>query len=213
MKFKFFLSAILVTIIVLGFSHPVYAPLTDPDMSVSPGVMNVYVGSTFQVSIVISNLPAPMIGFDFEVTWDTTLMKLVGWDNFCDDRGWFHTENPVWCAGEYIRYELEGDANGVGPVSSDLEWAVLTFKCLGEGTSDIIIQSSHTIDFEDYSTSPDIFNGVCNQRLFSRVQRLPVGGVLTSSNKLMILAPYLTLIGLVAVVTTAAVVVKRRRKA
>jgi hypothetical protein len=212
MKFKLFLSAILVTIIVLGFSHPVFAPPADPDISVSPGVKNVYVGRTFQITIVISNLPDPMIGFDFEVTWDTTLMELVGWDNFCDDRGWFHNENPVWCAGEYIRYELEGDANGAGPISSDLEWAILTFKCLGEGTSDITIHSSNTIDFDGYSISPDIFNGVCNQQLPSRVQRLPVGGVLTPSNKLMILAPYLTLIGLLAAVTKAAVVVKRRRK-
>ncbi len=45
------------------------------------------------------------------------------------------------------------------------------------------------------------------------VPRAPVGGILTSANKLTILAPHLTLIGLVAALTTATVVVKRRRKA
>lgn len=46
--------------------------------------------------------------------------------------------------------------------------------------------------------------------MFNDVAPRPVGGVVTPTNKLEILTPYLALVGLVAVVTTA-IVAKRSR--
>jgi LPXTG-motif cell wall-anchored protein len=45
------------------------------------------------------------------------------------------------------------------------------------------------------------------------VRSVPVGGILAAFNKLAILAPYMTLVGLAVAITATAVVIKKRRKA
>jgi len=79
------------------------------------------------------------------------------------------------------------------PDVTDIEmaWASLTFHCLAEGTSQIVVETAEdTLVLYDgqntFPTIPDPFQVTCNQ-----VEPGPVGGVVVPVSKLQILAPYL----------------------
>jgi len=92
--------------------------------------------------------------------------------------------------------------------SDDASWVTLTFHCVGGGSSPIGISPYPDSWWENPSVLEpfDVVSaGTCNQRPV-----VPVGGVVTSVNRLAVMAPYVALLGLVA--TVAAVIVKPCKK-
>jgi len=113
---------------------------------------------------------------------------------------------------------IDADSNDLSaqadfsPDVTDIEmaWASLTFHCLAEGTSQIVVETAEdTLVLYDgqnpFPTIPDPFQVTCNQ-----VEPSPVGGFVASVNKLQILAPYLALAA--AVVVVSALVVQKKRR-
>jgi hypothetical protein len=169
--------------------------------------IDVPVGSDFTIEVWIRGIPQgfSLVGFDFVVTWDPTLVEY----NYhtTNDHGWPHSHNVDKNAG-VLSFNYPTDTSH--QVTSDDMWATINFNCLGEGTSQIAIGSVDTIFLWDGQTTPIPVDPapcvlVCNQFL-----PRTVGGVTVPTNKLEILTPYLTLAGLAAAVS-AVVVIKKRR--
>jgi len=81
----------------------------------------------------------------------------------------------------------------------------LTFHCSGAGTSPLHIDKPLIYLRPTTEIAPDVFSATVHQ------SSGPVGGVLTGTDKLAVLSPYLALIGLVGAVTVAVAVTRRRK--
>ena len=194
---RFVIPVVLAALIVLGLSHPVSAPIADPDISVEPREINAYVCSRFSVEIWITNLPGPMTWFNFTILWDPNLMELVGRENYALGRGWVYLESLG--DGKYSDEAKVYDEGWSEPAA----WVKLTFHCLGEGTSEIYFDGASVFIVQLPYIELDPFTCTVHQTR-------AVGGVLTPTNKLDVLAPYLALIGLVGAVTAAVAIRKRK---
>jgi len=195
---RFVILLVLTALIVLGLSHPVSAPIADPDISVEPREINAYVCSRFSVEIWITNLPGPMTWFNFTILWDPNLMELVDRENYAVGRDWEYLES----LGDG-RYSAEAKAYE-GGWSTNASWTKLTFHCLGEGTSEIYFDGASILIGQLPYIELDPF--ICTVHQTVRA----VGGVLATANKLAVLSPYLALIGLVGAVTVAVAIRKRK---
>jgi len=207
---KFILPAVLVALIVLGFSHPVLGFDGAPKLSIKPEPsITVSVCSRFTIEIWITDILEGfwMVSFNIYVDWDPTMMECVGYENYATERGWAALEEMSNIEGKYTLF-----ASKVAEPfwNTNARWASITFHCKGTGTSKITVSSPMlgTIWLWDgevqLPTYPEPFEIACNQVR-------PVGGVLMPVNKLEILAPYLALIGLVGAVTVAVAVTRRRK--
>jgi hypothetical protein len=91
------------------------------------------------------------------------------------------------------------------PYNEDALWAVITFHCLGEGTS-VIEADGFAWPVTGLKSELAPSESTVNQ-----VPPNPVGGVLVPVNKLEILAPYVALAGLIATVTIVIVKIRSRK--
>jgi len=200
---KAILPIILAALIILGLTQPVSAPEDDPDMVVEPAEINVYVCSNFDVEIWIRNLPGQsiMYRFRFVLVWYPGLIELVGIsENRAEDLGWKFSDIR---GDDYYIFEAEA-ADG-GWQEGDAAWLRITFHCTGAGTSPLVFDTATIYLEEGGGITPDLLSATVHQS--SR----PVGGILTTANKLAILSPYLALLGLVGAVTLAVATVRRRK--
>jgi len=201
---KAILPIILAALIILGLTQPVSAPEDDPDMVAEPAEINVSVCSNFDVEIWIRNLPGQsiMYRFRFALEWSPGLIEFVGIsENYAQERGWnfmIPDQGDYYCVFE--AWVGEGGWQG-----GDAPWLRITFHCTGAGTSPLHIDKPIIYLRPTTEIAPDTFSATVHQS--SR----PVGGILTAANKLAILSPYLTLLGLIGAVTVAVATVRRRK--
>jgi hypothetical protein len=215
---KLVLPSLLVAIMVFGLVNSVPAQPAEPSapkISLTPSVVHVTPCSNFFVTVWITDIPGgwEMTEFTLRLEWDPEYMELISRDVVPDEwysgRGW-ETDGMIdeelgfidfWGAAKETNYFI----------TQDYPWLRPEFHCLQEGTSLITIKSGEpsTIFIRQgpntVPTEPEDFSIVVHQRPPS------VGGFMTSTNKLTVLAPYLSLVGLVAVVASAAVIMKRRK--
>jgi len=206
------LATMLLALCVLGSMSPangqnnnqVPAPNVSLEMNGVPITrLDIRVCSEFTLELGIRGIPPGygMVGFSIRIEW-MDLMELVGEDHsMLTPRGW---------SGDFRSGAgfIEGGASGP-PYTEPGVWARFTFHCLGEGIS-IMAVPSPSVGLvalpdggEPYDTDPEPFEATVHQYR-------AVGGVLTGTDKLALLSPYLALISLVGAVTVAVAI--RRRK-
>jgi len=197
------LSATAIVLLVLVVASGLVLPARGDGetIAVEPQTVDVTVGSNFSIDISIRNV-GWMLRFHFKITWDPNLVRYVS-RTLLLQPGWsVETETVDGLGGTYVL-----QATG-GMFSDDASWVTLTFHCVGGGSSPIGISPYPDSWWENPSVLEpfDVVSaGTCNQRPV-----VPVGGVVTSVNRLAVMAPYVALLGLVA--TVAAVIVKPCKK-
>jgi len=162
-------------------------------------VMDVTVGSTFKVDVWMRNIPKPgVVGFRFKMTWNPKLIGFVSRE--FNDHGFGVLAETI----DQDKYEVEI----VSPFPhsgfiNDASWVTFTFRCLGEGSSEILIEDPHGY-YGDYghelNLSPE--NATVNQH---------PPGENSSGDGTQALFPWLVVVGLVAGIGVVAVVVRNRR--
>jgi hypothetical protein len=152
-----------------------------------------------------------MVAFDVLLEWNPSQVEYKGFQPLTDRQGW---DVEVTETG-YGYLVLEGEGP---PWRSDASWGSFTFHCLGPGQSIIRVSSppGGTIWIGDGQTTPTPYElapyeVTCNQYTAPPppVRPAPVGGTVYSANKLLVLLPYLALVGLASI---AVVLVKRRKR-
>jgi hypothetical protein len=161
--------------------------------------MDVTVGSAFKADVWMRNIPKPgVVDFRFKMTWSPKLIGFVSRE--VNDHGFGVLAEII----DQDRYEVEI----VSPFPhsgfiNEVSWVTFTFRCLGEGSSEILIENPHGY-YGDYghelNLSPE--NATVNQH--------PLGEN-SSGEKIQALFPWLVLIGLVAGIVVVAIVVRNRR--
>lgn len=117
--------------------------------------MNITVGSTFNVDVWARNIPEPgIVDLHFTVAWDSKLIGFVSRD--LHDHGFGVLAEAI----DSDKYEVEvASPFPHSPFLRDASWVTLTFRCLGEGSSRIIIAYSHgyygDYDHEFYFSAED----------------------------------------------------------
>jgi hypothetical protein len=169
---------------------------------------DVFVCNEFEVELWIRDLPQSMNMLYVYVTWDPDLMELQNVELNLPASYWV-SRGPTE-QGDSFFILVEGTL-----FSLNWKWMTFTFHCKGEGSSPINIPETYEhpgggrvsvgpawiIDGDIVST---LLKAAVTQNL------APVGGVVTPTNKLAILTPYIALAGLIAVVS-AVYVIKRRK--
>ncbi|MEM2123274.1 MAG: cohesin domain-containing protein [Candidatus Bathyarchaeia archaeon] len=167
-------------------------------IAVDPQITTVYVCNRFTISIVIRNIPeeTPMTGFGFIIGYDKTQMELISRRlNLPTD---WKADAEELDTGIYM-------LKAGGPATiGDLAVVYITFHCISEGETPISFLETELLHAEGYIDHTPV-KGAVNQ-----VPRppAPVGGELFSSNKVVVLSPFLALAAVAAL--TAAAVKKRK---
>jgi len=207
------LATMLLALCVLGLVSPAKGQQPPPPPNISLEInkvpvttLNIRVCSEFTVDLWIRDIEDGwgMVSNNMRIEWNPDLIELVAEDHgMVDARGWSGggTSGPGY---------TEGGASGP-PWTTGAIWGTYTFHCKGEGTDVMVLTSPkpETIVLWNgqvtYETDPAPYEVTVHQ--YTRA----VGGVLTGTDKLAVLSPYLALIGLVGAATVA-VAVQRRRK-
>jgi hypothetical protein len=200
---KLLFPVMLVSMIVLGSISSVEGQPSAKIVVEGPTLVNVC--KEFTVNIWIRDLSIPMNSqFQIRIVWDPNYFEYVSHTNNVADNGWYldseglHPDDPIqaW-------YELRADSGGA--FGEDASWATITFHCVGAGISEIQVdEASSYVDFSEF-----VVEAVDLQ--VSQVEPAPVGGYTVPTNKIELLAPYLALTGLIAVVLTVVVISRRSR--
>ena len=199
-----FLSASGIVLLVLAsLTVSVSAPVADPDCSVEPQNQTVAAGSTFTVNVWIRNLPAPgMDWFEFKVVWDPSMVEYVGRTRSWPI-GWLEDKETI----QPQSYYLEAHWGFFGFYSLDHSWVTITFRCLRAGTTQIAPTGAVV---SPGSLICDLLPATVNHVATVNQVGSTVGGYVVTANRLIVLAPYLVMIGSVAVIP-AVYLTKRRR--
>ncbi|MBS7651054.1 hypothetical protein KEJ35_06890 [Candidatus Bathyarchaeota archaeon] len=198
MKFSnLILSSLLVTLCVMGLTLP--ASAITATLAVEPSNVTTTVSSHFNLKVSIRGLSEPMRRFSLAISYDKALVELIGHEIFVEARGWT-VDRENWDDGMCVLI-----AYGP-PYSADAQWLLLTFHCLGKGSSTLRVDG--WVAPNEDGTGKNILDTVLVP--VSQVQPAPVGGVLTPVNKFNLVVPYLALAGLIAAVSVTIIVRKRR---
>jgi hypothetical protein len=161
--------------------------------------LDIPVGSTFSVDIWIRNIPGNGLdSFYFVIKWDPNMMVLESHQN---------ASNPGWddWGPEVIEVDVidfYGISFGGGYITDDMSYLTLTFRCLNQGSSQIMItDGSLGIEGEENNILPPDFYLTCNQYR-QQPPPNPVGGIYATNSKLTLLGPYITLVSLIGAVST-----------
>jgi len=157
------------------------------------------VSSKFWVEVWIRNLPQgqQITQLDLTLTFDPAQLEEALFISAFDST-WLFTGQVDKVAGTLVIH-----GSGSTPIQDDRQWLWMYFHCLKPGVSTINIVSAQWKNGEVTNSFSSIIPATVTQMG-------PVGGVVMPTNTLAILAPYLALAGLIAVVS-AIVVVERRR--
>ncbi|MFC1506985.1 hypothetical protein ACFLQ6_07940 [Thermoproteota archaeon] len=162
----------------------------------------------FEVELWVRDLPSAMVALLVYITWDPDLMELqnVG---LTLPAGWGVNQGPTEQADSWV-IRVQGDL-----FSLNWKWMTFTFHCKGEGSSPINIP-----EFYDYPSGGSGAVGPIGPLSIDRTllkaavtqtpEPPPVGGIVTPTNKLAILTPYIALAGLIIAVSTV-YIIKRRK--
>ncbi len=164
----------------------------------------------FEVELWVRDLPTEcfMIGLIVYVTWDPDLMELQNVE--------LNLPTP-WVVDDGPREEMDSyyiKLQGL-PFSSNWKWITFTFHCKGVGSSPINIPEWYEYPSGGkVSVGPYMIESLSHTKLKAAVTQTiepaPVAGLVTPTNKLMVLTPYIALAGLIASVSTV-IIIKRRK--
>ena len=200
---RFTFSSILVTVIILGLCMSAQAQPPANMISIVPDEVTIPVCNQFKIEIVTSEYGningAPTAGITqiyFYLQWDPTQIE-IKLDTVTPNvpAGW--TVSAIPPAGPTPPSQLVFSAIGTPAVDAAHKWLEFEYHCIDEGTSDIQILGL-TINSVAFPADYAIFGATVNQL----PELAPVGGLSTPINKFEILAPYMALAGLIAVVST-----------
>lgn len=160
--------------------------------------IDVIAGSTFSVDVWTRDVPEPgLVDFHFKIVWNSELIAFVSRD--VRDHGF-------GVLGEVIgsdSYEMElASPFPHSPFEGDASWVTLTFRCLGEGSSEIIVPLARGY-YGDYGHELEFTsqNAMINQKFAS-----------SSSGAAVTMAPWLVAFGLVVSVAVVAVILVSRKR-
>lgn len=207
---KFLIPALLVGLLIIGFSKPVTGQVGPPNLMVDPTSISTRVSTEFSIDIWITDIPENnrMERAYIRVTWLRADMERVGEE----------TNQPgTWAVSglmappsiplppeDWISFEFTPN-NGI-VITEDRRWATITFHCLAEGTTTILVEGE--ADMATGAAGPQTF--VLDPIEVTVYQSDTVGGISIPVNKLAILTPYIALAGLIAVVSTVYMIKKRK---
>jgi hypothetical protein len=165
--------------------------------------MDITVGSTFKVDVWARNIPEPgIVDLRFTIVWDSKLIGFVSHD--VHDHGFGVLAETIGSD----RYEVEvASPFPHSPFLRDASWVTLTFRCLGEGSSGLVIAYAHGY-YGDYGHefyfSPE--DARVNQHAAPPPDGAPYG-----VDEVAMLSPWLAAVGLVGCIAIVAVIVRNRR--
>ena len=161
--------------------------------------LDIPVGSTFSVDIWIRNIPGNGLdSFYFVIKWDPNMMVLESYQN---------ASNPGWddWGPEVVEVDVidfYGITFGGGYITDDMSYLTLTFRCLNQGSSQIMITDGFlSIEGEENNVLPPDFYLACNQYQ-QQPPPNPVGGIYATNIKPNLLGPYIALVGLIGAAST-----------
>jgi hypothetical protein len=200
-SYQLLIPTLLIAVVALAVVSPALA-VPQAKIVIEPRIVEAFAGQPFTVDVWIRDLSEDMIDFGFVISWDPTMMEYISSANHVSANGW-----SLAGPGEVVNLDdseyllvAEGPAFG-----EDASWTTITFRCLGEGSSPInVVDWLIENEFEE-PFDVEILKAAVNQNPDSTV-----GGVVSQINKLEIIAPYLALAGLIAVVSTV-YLIKRRK--
>ena len=201
---KLVLPSLLVAIMVFGLTVPTQGQYTS---SVElKGLQVVRVCSNFRVDLWVNHPDYDLGSHIIQILFDPTQMEYIGKTNV--PNGWEIKEATI-VGGVQVTGTAMDDPNGYIFAPGSDKMVTLIFHCLDEGTSTIYF------DDADLYTEPEgegtEYGATFIDIEVTQRKSVSVGGLLTSTNKLTILAPYLGLVGLVAAIAYAAIIIKRRK--
>jgi hypothetical protein len=179
----------------------------------------VVVCNEFDVELWVRNLPETggkaMGTLVVYITWDPDLMELQNVELNLPTY-WFVNSGPT---EEIDSFYIEVRGGEIPIFSLNWKWITFTFHCKGEGSSPINIPELYYYpsggeelvgpDGYGLSWNPDD-RTLLKAAVTQTPEPPPVAGVVTPTNKLAILSPYIALAGLIIAVST--VYVLKRRK-
>ncbi|MEM2998866.1 MAG: hypothetical protein QW542_07970 [Thermoproteota archaeon] len=221
---RIILPILLATTVMLGLTPQTLANnAATATLTLEPTVISVVPCSTFKVEVWVRDIPDGygVIAGQAMIQWTPSLMEpmmdevIINLPETWEFDGDYSPDG--WAVGMAYAGNPPGDA-----IFEDQMVVSITFHCLKEGVATI-----------DLDPPPDAtwwltlmpkggggkipvgggFDSVEVHQVPPRVPpsySTPVGGILTSANKLVVLAPYLALMGLVGAVSTV-YALKRRR--
>jgi hypothetical protein len=215
-RLRFILPFMFSLIIMVGVSSPAFAQT--PKITIEPQITTIEVGDYFEVKVWIRDISSSnaMVNFQLIITWDPSLIQFNG-----------HSVNslPNWGTSVHSGitndglgyFVLLGDASSSAfATSEDRYWETFSFECLGPGSGPLNLPS--TITDENGSTTYDMhiigdsspYSAVTTVKgAVNQYELAPVGGVASQVNKLIIIAPYAALAGLIIAVSSIYVIKKR----
>jgi len=192
------ITAILMLFMFAGLSGQVSAQI--PRYSLLPEELTVNVCTEFTVTVEVEiNDPNnPLVSFSLEILFDPNSMEYVS-HTVLAASGWtFNVDLDRIDSGEFDM-SSPGDQP---PVTETRDWLNITFHCLEVGDTEIRSNAEITLQSSSYGRTAGA--------IVHQVEPAPVGGVVTSINKLEIIAPYLALAGLMMAVSAVFVIKKRK---
>jgi len=160
--------------------------------------IDVIAGNTFSVDVWTRDVPEPgLVDFHFKILWNSELIGFVSRD--VHDHGFGVLAEVIGSDS----YEMElASPFPHSPFEGDASWVTLTFRCLGESSSEIIVPLAHGY-YGDYGHELEFAsqNAMISQKFAS-----------SSSGAAVTMAPWLVAFGLVVSAAVVAVVLVSRKK-
>jgi hypothetical protein len=206
------IPALLVGMLIIGFSKPVTGQLGPPKLSVDPSSITTNISTEFSIDILITDIPENnrMEGVYIRAAWLRAAMDRVG-EKTNQPAGWGVASLVAPMSmplppEDWISFDFSMDGTYV---TEDRRWVTITFHCAGAGITTILVEG--TADMSTVGAGPQTFELEPIEITVNQIDARPVGGLVMPTNKLEILTPYLALAGLIVAVS-AVVAVKKRRE-
>lgn len=199
-----FLSSALLFVVVASILLVPACGNGTTTVSVEPGSISVTVGQQFTVQIWVKGVTG-MEAYSFDIQWDANMMKRVSYSR--NDNGRSHGSQGESGSSNVLYLDCYQISP---PYTGDAYWVTVTFECLARGTSSIqMLSGSKWYNGNGWLYFDARVDSTVRQSAQTASTTRYVGGVVTPTSSFFVLAPYLTMIGLVAVAATV-YVAKRR---
>lgn len=196
---RFIIPTILIALFIIGSIIPIKGQGSSSVELRGPDSVNIC--TNFSVDLWVEHEDDALGSMILNITWDPSQMEFVS-IQFVD--GW---DAATGITDFYIFMQSSATSGGyIFPPGTDRIFTII-FHCLDSGTSTISFDRAtlyRGIDGAGGSYTPEVID-------LEVTQGRSVGGVMTGVNKLIILSPYIGLVGLVAVVTSAVIIMKKRK--
>ena len=153
--------AMLTLLTTMPFSAAPAAAASGAIISMDSALYSAHVGDTFQVTVTLTNQPM-LVGYDFSLLYNNAVLSCVAYD----DHGSDTLIGPFLASGKAFQFvsgchDAFGTARSafslLGGISTNVlssNLAVITFKVIGNGNSDLVISSDQLVCASGGSTAP-----------------------------------------------------------